>query len=84
MGTAGVATIIATYGALQLGRLDGRGLAYSSLNAVGAACVLVSLTVDFNLSAVLIEVFWIAISLVGVVRGLRERLRPPAETPREG
>lgn len=72
VGNVGVATIILAYLALQLGRVDGRSLAYSAANAVGAALVLVSLWVDFNLSAFVIEAFWVAISLIGVARGLRE------------
>ena len=72
-GNVGVATIIGTYLALQLGRIDGRGLIYSAANAAGAALVLASLWVDFNLSAFVIESFWVAISLIGVVRGIRDR-----------
>jgi len=43
------------------------------LNAVGAALIAVSLLVDFNLSAFLIEVFWVAISLIGIQRWWRAR-----------
>jgi len=67
-GNVGVSIIIGTYLMLQLGRLDSSGLAYSLLNAVGAALVVVSLTVDFNLSAFVVEVFWVLISAVGIVR----------------
>jgi len=38
----------------------------------------VSLLVDFNLSAFLIEVFWVAISLIGIQRWLRARRGPAA------
>lgn len=75
VGNVGVALIVLAYLALQLGKLDSRGLAYSALNAVGAALVLVSLWFDFNLSAFIIEAFWVAISLLGLVRGVRERAR---------
>ncbi len=73
VGNVGVALIILAYLALQLGKLDGRSLAYSAMNAVGAALVLVSLWFDFNLSAFIIEAFWVAISLIGIVRSLRAR-----------
>lgn len=73
VGIVGVATIIIAYLALQLGKIDGRSLLYSSANAIGAALVLVSLWFDFNLSAFVIEGFWVVISLIGLVRGLRKR-----------
>ena len=73
VGNLGVATILGAYLALQLGRLDGQGLAYSALNGIGAALVLVSLWVDFNLSAFVIEACWVAISLFGVARAWRSR-----------
>lgn len=75
VGNAGVALILSAYLLLQLGRLDGRGLTYSVLNAVGAGGILLSLTYDFNLSAFIVEAFWVLISLIGIVRGLRERRR---------
>ena len=73
VGSLGVAVIITAYLALQLGRLDGRSLSYSLANAVGAALIVVSLWHDFNFAALVIEVFWIAISLIGIVRALRKR-----------
>ena len=48
-------------------------MAYSACNAVGAVLLLVSLTVNFNLSSVIIEIFWLAISAVGLWRGWRRR-----------
>jgi hypothetical protein len=68
VGNVGVAIIVGTYLWLQLGRLDGAGLAYALLNAAGASLVVVSLLFDFNLSAFVVEVFWVLISLVGVAR----------------
>jgi hypothetical protein len=71
VGNVGVATILGSYLALQLGRLGGRSLAYSALNGLGAALVLVSLAYDFNLSAFVIEACWVAISLFGMWRAWR-------------
>ena len=73
VGNLGVALVILAYLGLQLERLDARGLAYSAANAVGAAMILVSLSRDFNLSAVVIEVFWVGISLLGIWRWQRRR-----------
>ncbi len=78
VGNVGVALIILAYLGLQLERLDGRGLPYSLANAVGAALILVSLYHDFNLSAFVIEIFWIVISLIGVWRWACRRRPTPA------
>lgn len=72
-GIVGVAAIVGSYLALQLGRMDGRGTAYAAINATGAALILLSLAFDFNLSAFVVESFWLAISLIGVGRGLLRR-----------
>ena len=42
------------------------GFLYTLANAVGAALILYSLVFDFNLSAVIIETSWLAISLYGM------------------
>lgn len=78
-GNAGVAMILIAYLLVQLDRLDARGLAYSLVNALGAGLVVLSLTVDFNLSAFIVEACWALISLYGVVRSLR--MRPISSSP---
>lgn len=70
VGNIGVFLIVATYLLLLLNRLDSNGIYYSLLNGVGASLVIVSLTFDFNLSAFIVEAFWVTISLIGVVRAL--------------
>ena len=39
--------------------------------AIGASLIVVSLLFDFNLSALLMEVFWVLISFVGIYRYFR-------------
>lgn len=85
VGNVGVALIVGSYLLLQLGRLAPTGLRYSLLNAAGAGLVLVSLWWDFNLSAFVIEAFWVGISGVGIVRASgRTRQAASAETPTAG
>lgn len=72
LGFAGFLCIIGSYFWLQIGRTTGQTRAYSLVNAIGAALVLVSLYHDFNLSAVLVEVFWLVVSLLGLVISLRK------------
>jgi multidrug transporter EmrE-like cation transporter len=73
VGNLGVLVLMVGYLLLQLNKLS-NGLAYSVLNALGASLIVISLLVNFNLSAFLIEVFWILISFVGIYRHLRPRI----------
>ena len=71
LGNIGVVILIITYLMLQLNKLPSDGLTYSLLNAIGASLIVVSLLFDFNLSALLMEVFWVLISFVGIYRYFR-------------
>ena len=71
IGNIGVVVLMITYLMLQLNKLSSDSLAYSVLNAVGAGLIVVSLLFDFNLSALLMEVFWVLISFVGIYRYFR-------------
>ena len=68
IGTGGAAMILISYFLLQMERVSGSDLSYSVTNGLGAALILISLTVDFNLSAFIVEAFWLAISVLGIVR----------------
>ena len=71
VGNIGVAILMITYLLLQLEKLKSTNLSYSVLNALGASLIVASLIVDFNLSALLMEVFWVLISFIGIGRHLR-------------
>ena len=73
VGNVGVVVLMITYLMLQLNKLSSDGLAYSLLNAIGASLIVVSLLFNFNLSAFLMEVFWVLISLVGIYRYFRSK-----------
>ena len=73
IGTLGVALIIIAYLLLQLDKIKSTNLLYSILNGLGAMLIIVSLTVDFNFSAFIIEFFWIIISLVGIYKYFASR-----------
>ena len=70
IGLAGAALIVVAYFLLQSGRLESQSLSYSIVNGLGASGILYSLFFEFNLSAFVIESFWLAISLYGVLRTL--------------
>lgn len=71
LGLVGVALILLAYLLLQLRRIDPQSAAFSGLNAVGAALVLLSLYYDFNLPAAVIEGAWLLISLYGLALAWR-------------
>jgi len=73
IGLAGVATILIAYFMLQAGKLPSTSLAYSLLNLLGAAAVFISLLFNWNLSAGIIEIFWILISFFGAFHALRRK-----------
>jgi len=66
LGNIGVFLIILTYFLLQIRKLSSEGLSYSVLNALGASLIVVSLLFDFNLSAFIVESFWVIISSIGI------------------
>lgn len=68
IGNIGVALIIITYFLLQLGRMNSASYLYSTLNALGALFVIISLMYEFNMSAFIVEAFWVGISLFGIIR----------------
>lgn len=73
VGLIGVALCLLAFLGLQAGRLRGDGLTFQLLNILGAGGIIVSLFYDFNLSAMVIELAWIAISVYGIVRSAKLR-----------
>src|SRR5436305_13209230 len=72
-GFIGVLLIVVAYLLLQLDKLPSSSPRYSLMNAAGALLIIVSLVFKFNLSAFIMEVFWLLISLLGLWRSLIAR-----------
>jgi len=64
--------ILATYTMVQLDRINVRNISYSLVNALGAGMVLISLSVDFNLAAFVIEICWLLISVAGIYSSFKK------------
>ena len=77
IGNLGVLLILVTYLLLQMDRLEGKSFFYSFNNAIGALLVLISLYFEFNLSAFIIEFFWLLISLYGLLHSRRSETVSP-------
>ncbi|MEM9531913.1 MAG: hypothetical protein AAGA23_13455 [Pseudomonadota bacterium] len=72
-GLTGVVLLLAAYFMLERERLNANVWRYFALNGAGALLILLSLVQEFNLSAFVIEGFWLLISLVGLRRTLRQK-----------
>ena len=73
VGNTGVLLMVIAYLLLQLEKLSSSALSYLLLNALGAILVMISLVFRFNLSAFLMEAFWLVISLYGLTKPLFSR-----------
>jgi hypothetical protein len=69
-GNIGVLLMVIAYLLLQVEKLSSSSVTYLLMNAAGAVLVILSLTFHFNLSALLMEVFWLLISLFGLAKSL--------------
>lgn len=67
-GNIGVLMMVIAYLLVQLDKLSSSAASYLLLNAGGALLVILSLIFHFNLSAFLMEVFWLLISLFGLAK----------------
>jgi uncharacterized membrane protein YfcA len=74
LGNVGVVLILLSYLLLQIEKMSATSLLYSLVNAIGAVLILISLMYDFNLSAFIVEVVWLLISVYALTRrGLKRR-----------
>ena len=71
-GILGAGIFVAVYFSNLQGWLLSSDWRYPAANMAGALLILVSLFDEWNLPSVMIEVFWAAISLYGVLRNLRQ------------
>lgn len=70
-GLTGVLLYVTSFFCLSTGRMDSSGLVYFILVLVAASLVLLSLCADFNLSAALIQGFYISMSLGAIALRMR-------------
>ncbi len=73
IGMIGTLFVVGSYFLMQLNKLDPKGLRFNLINLLGALFLLLSLLVHFNLASFVIELFWIAASLIGIVNHWREK-----------
>jgi hypothetical protein len=67
-GIVGTVFIVGAYFATQRGWLTALDWRYPLLNLVGALLILASLITAWNLPAAIMEAFWAAISIYGLIK----------------
>lgn len=78
IGVLGFALYVMNYTLLTTRRINGNSVRYFAVNFVAASCVLVGLTSSFNLASALIQIFWVVLSVLGMLVHLRHANVDPA------
>ncbi|CAM4211427.1 hypothetical protein PSBY109024_16045 [Pseudoalteromonas byunsanensis] len=68
IGMSGTGLVVGAFFMLQLGKAAPESLTYNLMNLSGAILLLISLCYNFNLASFVIELFWIAASIIGLVK----------------
>ncbi len=70
-GFAGAVIVVAAYFANQMGRLPSNDWRFPGANLLGSLLILISFYTGWNFPSVVIELFWVAISVYGLARRAR-------------
>ncbi|GAA6159137.1 hypothetical protein NBRC116589_13110 [Ruegeria sp. HU-ET01832] len=73
VGVCGAGLYILNYFMLQMGVIRGTGILYPVLTIIAASCVLISMAEEFNLAGSIIQMAYILISVLGLLRGYLSR-----------
>lgn len=73
IGVFGMICVVYAYLAIEKGWLDRNQVRFYTINLTGAVLLTISLIFKFNLGSFLIEMFWIWISIEGLIRIKREK-----------
>lgn len=73
VGVFGAGLYILNYFLLQMGIVRGSGVVYPGLVIIAASCVLISMAEEFNLAGAIIQLAYILISVLGLLRGYLSR-----------
>ncbi|WP_299662299.1 hypothetical protein [uncultured Ruegeria sp.] len=73
IGSFGALIVVAAYFATQMRMMNSDDLAFPIVNLIGSVLIVFSLIQNFNLASMLIEGFWIIISVIGIIQYFRLR-----------
>ncbi len=75
VGMIGSAMMVAAYAYSNMAAARMNFVAFNLANLVGSALLIASLMVHFNIAAMTMEIVWAAISLFGLAKALRGRMK---------
>lgn len=75
IGILGFLLYLGNYILITFQWLDSRSIRFFGINILAAACVLFSLSEDFNLAAAMIQIFWIALGILAIILRLLPKWR---------
>lgn len=67
IGMIGMALVVFAYLAVERDWLNNKEVKFYVINLIGAILLLISLLINFNLGSFVIEIFWITISMMGII-----------------
>ncbi|CUH42999.1 CBU_0592 family membrane protein [Ruegeria atlantica] len=73
IGSFGAFIVVAAYFATQMRMMNSDDFAFPMVNLIGSILIVFSLMQNFNLASMLIEGFWIIISVIGIIQYFRLR-----------
>lgn len=78
IGMTGTFLVVGAFFMLQLGKANATSLLYNMMNLTGAILLLISLCYNFNLASFVIEIFWIAASIIGLYKYIQNKRQAAA------
>ncbi len=84
IGYLGAALYIGAYILLNLGKINGNGANYITMNMVAALCVIFSLIEHYNEPSLVIQSTWVLISVFGLYRLWRAKRQKELTAPVQG
>jgi len=74
-GVVGMACVVFAYFAVERDWFNNKEVKFYVINLIGAVLLLISLLINFNLGSFVIEIFWIAISIFGIINNYKVKSR---------
>lgn len=81
IGFAGMFLIVTAYAYSNLSKQMNL-LLFNGINLLGAVLLLISLTVNFNLPSIVLEIVWITIAVFGISKALIKRNSGSMQEPK--
>lgn len=73
VGFTGATIILVAYFALQIEKISAHSLLYSTANVVGSVMIIYTLMHAWNFTAFFIEIVWLAVSVMGMIKCMMSR-----------